>query len=54
METKWEQAITQHKDSIDKYVEFVKMCAKIISSIINENGRFHNCNPSNNKLGLAL
>lgn len=38
MESKWEQAITQHKDSVDKYVEFVKMCAKRISSIIGENG----------------
>jgi hypothetical protein len=28
----------QHKDSMDKYVESTKMCARRVSSIVDENG----------------
>jgi hypothetical protein len=35
---KREQAATQHKVSVDKYVEFIKMCARRVSSIVDENG----------------
>jgi hypothetical protein len=35
---KREQAIPKHKDSINKYVESVKMCVRKVSSVVDENG----------------
>jgi hypothetical protein len=35
---KREQVATQHKDLVDKYVESIKMCARRISFIADENG----------------
>jgi len=35
---KREQAIMQHKDLVDEYVESTKMCARRISYVVDENG----------------